>query len=105
MKYITLIICLLSFGFALAQGTAKKTSKPEVKDPEKAPKKTVVKQSLSEFRKIRWGTRMDSIMVNGNKPVFVKATDFGKSEANAFYIENEDLTIGTISLQKILYVF
>jgi hypothetical protein len=96
---------MLSMFFALAQGAAKKPSKPAVKDPEKAPKKTVVKPALSEFRKIRWGTRMDSILVNGIKPVFVKATDFGKTEPNAFYIENDDLTIGTISLQKILYVF
>jgi hypothetical protein len=105
MKYLTLIICLLSFGLVLAQGTAKKTVKTTIKDPEKAPKKAVVKQSLSEFRKIRWGTRMDSILINGAKPVFVKATDFGKTEPNAFYIENDDMTIGTISLQRILYVF
>lgn len=70
-----------------------------------AHKKTTVRQSLSEFRKIPWGTPLDSIYINGAKPTFVKTSDFGKSESNAFYIENDDLMIGTVQLQKILYVF
>lgn len=68
-------------------------------------KKTTVRQSLSEFRKIPWGTPLDSIYINGAKPKFVKTSDFGKSESNAFYVENDDLLIGTVQLQKILYVF
>jgi hypothetical protein len=107
MKYLFFILGLVFCFQSQAQTTPKKPVKPPVQPaPAPAPKKTpVVRQALSEFRKIQWGTRMDSILINGVKPVFLKATEFGKSESNAFYIENDDLSIGTIQLQKILYVF
>lgn len=85
-----------------ATGTTAKTTKPAAAP---AKPKAAVRQSLSEFRKIPWGTHLDSILINGAKPQFVKTSEFGKSESNAYYIENEDLTIGTVQLQKILYVF
>jgi hypothetical protein len=87
---------------APSTGVASATTKPS---PTASKTNTITRQSLSEFRKIRWGTKMDSVLINGIKPVFIRTTEFGKSESNAYSIDNDDLTIGTVSLQKILYVF
>ena len=118
MKHLLILVAFFSTITLKAQ-TAKKASnggnsskgstvtseKPKPAASPKAKQKPAVRQSLSEFRKIHWGSRLDSILIDGAKPTFVKTSEFGKSENNAYYIENDDLTIGTVPLQKILYVF
>ena len=59
--------------------------------------------AVVEFRKILWGTPKDSILMDGKHPQFVK--DKSSIIKNAYSILNDDLTIGTVKLEKVLYIF
>lgn len=61
------------------------------------------KYEVSGFREIKWGQHIDSIFVDKAKLNFIKS-DVVK-DANAYYLENDDLTIGTVNLNSITYYF
>lgn len=93
MKKTILILTLVlaAFTSALAQKTKKQTSA----DP--------YTYLLTDFRKIKWGTHVDSIYVDGAKVDLTKAPEM--AEKNAYVIKNDNLTLGTVSLQNLYYVF
>lgn len=55
------------------------------------------------FRDIKWGTHKDSVFINGEKVNFIPAKDVNGD--NAYYIKNDDLMIGTVTLKNIFYDF
>lgn len=59
--------------------------------------------AVLDFRKIFWGTPKDSIMINGKKPEFIR--DKTTILKNAYYINGDDMTIGAVKLEKVLYIF
>ena len=107
-KLISLFVLTIFFILS-TQAQAPKggsTSKSgNTKPTEQAKKKSTVRASLSAFRGIKWGTHLDSVYINDQKAKFVKTSDLGKKEPNTYVMENEDLTIGTVILTKIYYVF
>ena len=60
-------------------------------------------EAVLDFRNIFWGTPKDSISRSGKKVEFVK--DRNSLMKNAFTIPNDDLTIGAVKLDKVLYIF
>ncbi len=56
-----------------------------------------------KFREIKWGAVKDSILINGVAPTFVKAKM--KEDTNAYYLQDDDMTIGTVFCKNIYYWF
>lgn len=107
-KLFTLVVLFIFFAnISQAQApkgnSASKTN--STKPSEQQKKKSTVRASLSAFRGITWGTHLDSVFVNNQKASFIKTNDLGKKETNSYVMENEDLTIGSVVLSKIYYVF
>ena len=55
------------------------------------------------FRGIKWGTHKDSVFMDGEKVDFVPTKDVNGD--NAYFIKNDDLMIGTVTLKNIYYNF
>jgi hypothetical protein len=60
-------------------------------------------QQVLDFRNIFWGTKLDSVWRDGKKLEFVK--DKNSLIRNAYYISCDDMTIGAVKLDKVLYIF
>ena len=60
-------------------------------------------EAVLDFRNIFWGSPKDSIFRDGKKVDFVK--DKASLIKNAYTIPGDDLTIGAIKLDKVLYIF
>lgn len=61
---------------------------------------------IEGFRNFIWGTHVDSTFVNGQKVNFVPATKVDLLNGGKFYtLPNDDLTIGSVRLTNIYYVF
>jgi hypothetical protein len=60
-------------------------------------------QAVLEFRKIFWGSSKDSIYRDGKKLEFVK--DKNALIKNAYTLTNDDMTIGAVKLDRVLYIF
>jgi hypothetical protein len=60
-------------------------------------------EAVLSFRKIYWGTPKDSVYRDGKKLEFVK--DKNSLLKNAYSINSDDLTIGAVKLEKVLYIF
>jgi hypothetical protein len=58
---------------------------------------------LDDFRGTYWGAPVDSFYRNGEKMELVKTGEIGVP--NTFTIEGDDLTIGSVKLNGIYYVF
>lgn len=58
---------------------------------------------VTGFRDLVWGTHVDSVYSNGAKLKFKKDRDAGA--ANAFTLENDNLSLGAAKLTKINYFF
>ena len=59
--------------------------------------------NVSSFRGIPWGAFKDSIVIKGKKVEFVK--DKSSLTKNAYTIPNDDMTIGSVRLTKLDYIF
>jgi hypothetical protein len=59
--------------------------------------------NVTSFRGMAWGAFRDSIFVKGKKVDFVK--DKASLIKNAYSIPNDDMTIGNVKLNKLLYIF
>lgn len=59
--------------------------------------------SLPGFREITWGTHLDSVIKDGSKIKFTKSTELG--DKNAYYIEDDDMLVGTVMLKSLYYIF
>jgi hypothetical protein len=59
--------------------------------------------AVLDFRNIYWGAPKDSISRDGKKVEFIK--DRNSLMKNAYTIPNDDLTIGAVKLDRILYIF
>ena len=79
-----ILLALMMFGFAGAAFSAET-------------------QAVLDFRKIFWGSNKDSIFRDGKKLEFVK--DKNSLIKNAYAINNDDMTIGAVKLDKVLYIF
>ena len=65
-----------------------------------------VPDRIEGFRDFKWGSHVDSIYANGSKVVFTPANKVDLLNGGKFYtINNENLTIGSIGLTNIYYVF
>jgi hypothetical protein len=60
-------------------------------------------QAVLDFRKIFWGSNKDSIYRDGKKLDFVR--DKNALIKNAYTLNNDDMTIGAVKLDKVLYIF
>ena len=60
-------------------------------------------EGVIDFRNIFWGTPIDSVWRDGKKIEFLK--DRNSLIKNAYYISSDDMTIGAVKLDKILYIF
>jgi hypothetical protein len=60
-------------------------------------------QGVLDFRNIFWGTPKDSVWRDGKKLEFIK--DRNSLIKNAFFLPGDDLTIGAVKLDKVLYIF
>ena len=60
-------------------------------------------QAVLDFRKIFWGSNRDSIYRDGKKLDFIK--DKNALIKNAYSLNNDDMTIGAVKLDKVLYIF
>ena len=58
---------------------------------------------VRDFRNIFWGSPKDSIWRDGKKLEFIK--DRNSLIKNAYYLAGDDLTIGAVKLDKVLYIF
>ncbi len=58
---------------------------------------------LDDFRGIKWGSHIDSISKNGKMLSFISTTEV--ADKNAYVLNNDDTTIGTVSLTKVYYIF
>lgn len=85
-KLIVALAFLLSLTHAFAQG-----------------KKNTPRYSVPGFRDLKWGAHIDSIYKDGSKLNFLKS-EISK-DPNAYYLENEDLSIGTVALTHVIYYF
>lgn len=59
--------------------------------------------NVTSFRGMAWGAFKDSIVVKGKKVEFVK--DKSSLTKNAYTIPNDDMTIGSVKLSKLNYIF
>ena len=59
--------------------------------------------AVLEFRKIFWGTSKDSCYRDGKKLDFQR--DKNSIIKNAYSIPGDDMTIGAVKLDKVLYIF
>lgn len=59
--------------------------------------------TLPGFRDIAWGTHVDSVFNEDVKVNFTKSTELG--DRNAYYIEDDDMLIGTVVLKSLYYIF
>lgn len=59
--------------------------------------------TLPGFRGITWGTHLDSVVQDGSKINFTKSTELG--DKNAYYIEGDDMLLGTVVLKSLYYIF
>ncbi len=65
-----------------------------------------VPDRIEGFRDFKWGSHVDSIYINGNKVIFTPANKVDLLNGGKFYtVNNDDLTIGSIGLTNIYYVF
>lgn len=87
------MLCLFAFATAEGQGQQKKPAK----------KTGTSGYVLADFRGIKWGTHVDSIVVGGKKLSFVKSADV--TDKNAYTLADDNLIIGTVNLEKIYYIF
>jgi hypothetical protein len=60
-------------------------------------------EGVLDFRNILWGSPKDSIWRDGKKLEFVK--DRNSLIKDAFYLPGDDLTIGAVKLERVLYIF
>lgn len=60
-------------------------------------------EGVLDFRNIFWGSLKDSVWRDGKKLEFIK--DRTSMIKNAYYISGDDLTIGAVKLEKVLYIF
>jgi hypothetical protein len=60
-------------------------------------------EGVLDFRNIFWGTPKDSVWRDGKKLEFIK--DRNSLIKNAFYLAGDDLTIGAVKLERVLYIF
>ena len=60
-------------------------------------------EAVLNFRKVFWGSQKDSVYRDGKKLDFVK--DKGSLMKNAYTLTGDDMTIGAVKLDKILYIF
>jgi hypothetical protein len=59
--------------------------------------------NVTAFRNMPWGAHRDSMIVKGKKIEFVK--DKSSLIRNAYTIPNDDMTIGAVKLNKLIYIF
>ena len=59
--------------------------------------------NVTSFRGMAWGASKDSIFVKGKKIDFVK--DKASLIKNAYSISDDDMKIGNVKLNKLLYIF
>jgi hypothetical protein len=59
--------------------------------------------SVTDFRKIYWGARLDSIYRDGQKLEFIK--DRSTNLKNAFVLRGDPMNIGNVRLNKLVYIF
>lgn len=59
--------------------------------------------NVTSFRNMPWGAFRDSMYVKGKKVEFVK--DKSSLIKNAYTIPNDDMTIGSVKLNKLIYIF
>ena len=60
-------------------------------------------EGVLDFRNIFWGTPIDSVWRDGKKLEFIK--DRNSLIKNAYTLAGDDLTIGAVKLEKVLYIF
>ncbi len=60
-------------------------------------------QGVLDFRNIFWGTPKDSVWRDGKKLNFEK--DRNSLIKNAYTLTNDDLMLGAVKLDKVLYIF
>lgn len=60
-------------------------------------------QGVLDFRNIFWGSPKDSIWRDGKKLTFVN--DRNSLIKNAYFLQNDDLLLGAVKLDKVLYIF
>ncbi|MDX5320566.1 MAG: hypothetical protein LPK45_05675 [Bacteroidota bacterium] len=93
MKKTLLIVFLavISVGTALAQGKTK------------TKQKTDGHYVLADFRGVKWGSHIDSVIRDGVKLNFIKSNDV--AEKNAYVLAEDELMLGTVLLDKVYYIF
>lgn len=65
-----------------------------------------VKDRIEGFRDFVWGSHVDSTFLNGSKVFFEPATKVDLINGGKFYtLANDDLSIGSVRLTNIYYVF
>jgi hypothetical protein len=60
-------------------------------------------QGVLDFRNIFWGTPLDSVWRDGKKIEFTK--DRNSLIKNAYYIAGDDMFLGAVKLDRVLYIF
>lgn len=104
-KYIFILVALVA-GMAVTNAQPNSKPKPKPKPEEKKEEKkkeTTDTYILADFRDITWGSHIDSVYKDGAKVDFVKSTEYGGK--NAYTISNDDMSIGTVVLRNIYYIF
>lgn len=59
--------------------------------------------SVTEFRDIFWGAKLDSIYRDGQKVEFIR--DKALNVKNAFVVKGDPMNIGNVRLNKLAYIF
>ena len=60
-------------------------------------------EGVLDFRNIFWGTPKDSVWRDGKKLEFIK--DRNSLIKDAYYLAGDDMTVGAVKLDKVLYIF
>ncbi|MBX2902592.1 MAG: hypothetical protein KF872_03470 [Chitinophagales bacterium] len=59
--------------------------------------------SVTDFRNIYWGAKLDSIFRDGQKLEFIKERTMNLK--NAFVLKGDAMNIGNVRLNKLIYIF
>lgn len=98
------VFLLLTFVAMAGAVTAQPKNNNKGKDKHSSTASTGDTYILTDFRDIKWGTHIDSVIrEDGTRMEFVKSTEYG--DKNAYYIPNDDMMIGTVVLKNLYYVF
>ncbi|MBP7477081.1 MAG: hypothetical protein KA797_01050 [Chitinophagales bacterium] len=103
MRKLFILITALCVFMNMNAQTKPAVALPPVKKAEPKKEKGRVIKPITDFRDIFWGSTLDSTYKGENKVDF--KFDKEQKEEKYYTLDNEDMTIGSVTMKKIYYIF